>query len=89
MAMVRCWGLLTSFIHSEHRSTMRTIGNFGRLDVNLYLLTGTLILIIVHRVTNIRSKFTLCIFSGFRTRSTKGPGIPKSCAHVARSGAHV
>ena len=87
--MMSCRSLLTSFIHSEHGSTMCTVGNFSWFNVNLYFLTGSLVLIIIHSITNICSKFTLCIFSGFCSRSTKGPSIPKSCAYVARGGAHV
>lgn len=88
MAVVGSWGLLTSFIHSEHRPTMRAIGNFSGFNVDLYLLTGSLVLVIIHSVANIRGKFALRILSGVGTRPSKGPGIPKPCAHVARSGAH-
>lgn len=89
MAMMRRRGLLTGFIHCEHRSTMRAIGNLSRLDVNLYFLTGPLVLIVIHSITDIRRKFALSVFTGFCTRPSKGPGVPKSCARVARSSAHV
>lgn len=55
----------------------------------LYLLTRSLVLIIIYRVTNVRGKFALRIFSSFGSRPAKGPGVSKSCAHIARSGAHV
>lgn len=89
ITVVRRWSLLTRFVHREHRSTMRTIGKFRGLYVDLYLLTGSLVLIIIHSVINIGRKFTLRVLPGFRPRSTKGPGVPESCAHIARSGAHV
>lgn len=81
--------LLTTFIHSEHRSAMSTINVFCWFDIDLYLLTGTLVLIVINGVTNICSKLALCVLSGFGTRPTKGPGIPESCSGVARGCTHI
>lgn len=53
MAMMRCRGLLTGFVHGKHRSTMRTIGNLGWFNIDLYLLTGSLVLIIVYCIANV------------------------------------
>lgn len=64
--------------------------NLGRFDINLYLLTGSLILIIIDGVTDIRRELVLGILPGLRPRSTEGPSVPtKSCTRIARSGTHI
>lgn len=89
VTVVGSWSLLTTFVHSEHRSAMSTINVFCRFNIDLYLLTGTLVLIVINGVTNIGSELALCVLSGFGTRPTKGPGIPESCASVARGCTHI
>lgn len=89
MAMMRSRCLLTTLVHRKHRTTMGGSGNLGRLDVDLYLLTGTLILIVVDGVTDVGGEFALGILSGLRPRPTEGPSIPESCACIPRSGAHI
>lgn len=81
--------LLTTFVHSEHGSTMGAIDVLSRLDIDLYLLTGTLVLIVINGVTNISGELALCVLSGLGTRPAEGPGIPESCACVARGCTHI
>lgn len=90
MAMMRGRCLLTTFVHRKHRTTMSGGGNLGRLNVNLYLLTGTLILVIVDGVTDICREFALGILSSLCPWPTEGPSVrPKSCARIPRSSTHI
>lgn len=88
MAMMRSRGLLTTLVHRKHWPTMSGSGNLGRLNIDLYLLTGTLILIVVDSITDIGGEFALGILSGLCPWSTKGPSVPKSCSCISRSGTH-
>lgn len=90
MAMVRSRCLLTAIIHREHWTSVRGGGNLGRLDINLYLLTGTLILIIIDGVIDICREVILGIFTGLRPWPAEGPSVStKSCACIAGSGTHI
>lgn len=90
MAMMRSRCLLTTFVHRKHWTTMSGGSNLGRLNVDLYLLTGSLILVIVDGVTDIRRKFALGILSGLCPWPTEGPSVrPKSCTGIPRSGTHI
>jgi len=89
MAMMRSRCLLTTFIHRKHWTTMSGSGNLGRLDVDLYLLTGALILVVIDGVTDVGGEFALGILTGLRPWPTEGPSIPESCACIPRSCTHV
>lgn len=88
MAMMRGRCLLTTFVHRKHRTTVSGRGNLGRLDVDLYLLTGSLILIIVDGVTDVCRELALGVLPGLRSWPTEGPSVPESCARIPRSGTH-
>lgn len=88
MAVMRSRCLLTTLVHREHGATMSGSGDLGWFDVDLYLLTGALILIIVDCVTDVGSEVVLGIFAGLCTWPTKGPSIPKSCACITRCRTH-
>lgn len=89
MAMMRSRCLLTTFVHRKHRTTVSRSGNLGRLDVDLYLLAGSLILIIVNGVTDVGREFALSVLSGLSTWPAEGPSVPESCACIPRSGTHI
>lgn len=89
MAMMGSRCLLATFVHRKHRTTMSGSGNLGRLDIDLYFLTGSLILIIVDGITDVCGKFALGIFSGLCPWPTEGPSVPESCACIPRSGTHI
>lgn len=89
MAMVRGRCLLTTLVHRKHRTTVSGSGNLGRLDVDLYLLTGTLILVIVDGVTDVGGEFALSVLSGLSTWSAERPSVPESCARIPRGGTHI
>ena len=64
--------------------------NLGRFDINLYLLTGSLILIIINGVTDIRRELALGILPGLGPWPAEGPSVPtESCSRIARSGTHI
>lgn len=90
MAVMRSGCLLTTFVHRKHWTTMSGGCNLSRFDINLYLLTGPLILIIIDGVTDIRCELGLGILPGLSPRSAEGPSVPtESCTRIARSGTHI
>lgn len=90
MAMMRSGCLLTTFVHRKHWTTVSGSCNLCRLDVNLYLLTGSLILIVVDGITDVRREFALGILPGLGPWPAKRPRVPtESCARIARSSTHI
>lgn len=90
MAMMRSGCLLTTLVHRKHWTTVSGSCNLCRFDVNLYLLTGSLILIIINGITDIRRKFALGILPGLCPWSAKGPSVPtESCTRIARCSTHI
>lgn len=90
MAMMRSRCLLTAVIHREHWTTMRGGSDLGRLDINLYLLAGSLILIIVDSVIDVGREVVLGILAALRSWPAEGPSVStKSCACIAGSGTHI
>lgn len=90
MAVMRSRCLLTAVVHCKHWATMRGSSNLGRLDINLYLLTGSLILIVVDGVIDICCEVILGIFTSLCPWPAEGPSVSaKSCACIARSGTHI
>lgn len=90
MAVMRGGCLLATLVHREHRTTVSSGRDLRRLDVDLYLLTGALILIVVDGVTDVGRELALGVLPGLGPRPAKGPGVPtESSACIARSGTHI
>lgn len=89
MAMMRSGCLLTAFVHRKHRTSMSGGGNLGRLDVDLYLLTRSLILIIVDGITDVGGELALRVLPGLGPWPPEGPSVPESCTSIPRRGTHI
>lgn len=90
MAMMRGGCLLTAVIHRKHWTTVCSSGDLGRLDVNLYLLTGSLILVVVDGITDVGCKIVLGVLSALSSWPAEGPSVStESRARIAGSGTHI
>lgn len=89
VAMMSGRRLLTTLVHCEHGSTVGAISHLGGLDVHLDLLTGSLVLVVVDCIADVRRQVTLRVLASLGTRPTERPGVPEPSTWIAGSGTHV